>query len=259
MALTFTATAKYALRRLTGGNLVSDIDAGFIALADDIDSLLAPSGQGTLAARPVSTSGSPSGKAGQTYLATDDGSGGPDGTLYRDYGTGWAVVQIAPPVGAILEYAGAGDPSTAWLLADGRSLLRASYAACFTALGGAASPWGLPDGTHFNLPDYRGRTGVGLDDMGTAAGAAGRLPNSNRTRGQNGGEERHTLSIPEMPSHQHHIPSWNAAGGGGLVGFVYAANLPNTAAAINDDAVGGGGAHNNMQPYNVANRIIRVL
>jgi hypothetical protein len=40
MALTFNTTTRRALRWLTGSNLVSDIDAGFQALAEDVDAQL---------------------------------------------------------------------------------------------------------------------------------------------------------------------------------------------------------------------------
>jgi hypothetical protein len=64
---TFTTTAKYALRWLTGGNLVSDIDAGFQALAEDIDANMAGYASGTVGALPAA------GKAGRIYRATDTG------------------------------------------------------------------------------------------------------------------------------------------------------------------------------------------
>jgi hypothetical protein len=86
---TFTTTAKYALRRLTGSNVISDIDAGFSALADDTDALLTPSTSGTLAARPTSTVGTP-GKLGRTYMATDQ----TPPRLFRDNGTGWDEVAL---------------------------------------------------------------------------------------------------------------------------------------------------------------------
>jgi microcystin-dependent protein len=52
-------------------------------------------------------------------------------------------------------FAGAAAP-VGWLLCDGTSYLRASYPGLFAALGGVDSPWGLADGTHFNVPDMRG-------------------------------------------------------------------------------------------------------
>jgi hypothetical protein len=86
---TYTNTVKHALRRLTGTNVISDIDAGIAALADDIDAIMASADAGTLASRPVSTAGTP-GKLGRLYRVTD--------ALNRidfDYGTGWITVASA--------------------------------------------------------------------------------------------------------------------------------------------------------------------
>lgn len=55
-------------------------------LAVAIDDIIASADQGTLAGRPVSTSGSP-GKAGRLYYATDNG------VLYYDMGTGWVTIR----------------------------------------------------------------------------------------------------------------------------------------------------------------------
>ncbi len=79
---TFTTTTKWALRWLTGSNAVSDIDAGFQALAEDIDPKLTPFDQGALASRPDSTPGSP-GVAGRFYRATDTNQ------VFQDTGTDW--------------------------------------------------------------------------------------------------------------------------------------------------------------------------
>jgi microcystin-dependent protein len=58
------------------------------------------------------------------------------------------------------------------------------------------------------LPDLRGRTIAGLDDMGNTA--AGRLTatyfgGSGTTLGASGGAESHLLSLAEMPSHFHGV------------------------------------------------------
>ncbi|MEJ7824921.1 MAG: tail fiber protein [Solirubrobacteraceae bacterium] len=87
----FTNPGKWALRRLTGGNPGLDIDAGFTALADDIDPLLTPYTSGLLSARPVSTPATP-GKAGRSYRATD--RAGQDDELSKDHGTGWVNVAL---------------------------------------------------------------------------------------------------------------------------------------------------------------------
>jgi hypothetical protein len=82
---TFTTTTKYALRWLTGTNLISDIDAGFQALAEDVDSKFAGFSAGVRSSRPPSTSGSP-GIAGRRYRSTDTGQ------VDEDTGTGWRTV-----------------------------------------------------------------------------------------------------------------------------------------------------------------------
>lgn len=88
---TFTTTAKHALRWLTGGNIISDIDAGFQALAEDLDAIIATADSGVLASRPTSTGGTP-GKRGRWYYATDTAQ------LFFDYGTGWLDVLTRPTV-----------------------------------------------------------------------------------------------------------------------------------------------------------------
>jgi microcystin-dependent protein len=67
------------------------------------------------------------------------------------------------PSGAMVDFAGATAP-TGWLLCDGAAVSRTTYAGLFTAIGTA---YGAGDGsTTFNVPDLRGRIGVGKDDMG---------------------------------------------------------------------------------------------
>lgn len=81
---TFTSTTKWALRWLTGTNAISDIDAGFQALAEDIDAVMAGQAAGTLASRPAA------GKAGRFYRATDTGQ------VFLDTGSAW--MEPMPPI-----------------------------------------------------------------------------------------------------------------------------------------------------------------
>lgn len=88
-------------------------------------------------------------------------------TLADNPGTGFADVTIAAPpaavggtvpIGGSIEYGGNSDPLN-YLLEDGRSLLRAgTYAALFAVIG---TTFGSADGTHFNIPDCRGRAAYG--------------------------------------------------------------------------------------------------
>lgn len=86
--------------------------------------------------------------------------------------------QLLNPPGQVIQFAGAGLPE-GWLRCQGQSLLRADYPALFAAIGTAH---GAVDGTHFSLPDFRGRVAVGVDTgqtefdtLGEKGGAKSRL------------------------------------------------------------------------------------
>lgn len=145
------------------------------------------------------------------------------------------------PIGSVQLYAGATAPNK-WLICDGRAVSRTTYALLFAAIGVA---YGAGDGsTTFNLPDFRGRTAIGAG-TGTATDATA------HTLGSIGGEETHTLTIAEMPSHNHSgsTLSWNASNAGTRDAF----RSPSDGYTSN---TGGGQAHNIMQPYTAINYII---
>jgi microcystin-dependent protein len=199
------------------------------------------------------------------------------------------VAAVALPVGSIIDFAGAAAP-TGWLMCNAQAVSRASYAALYAALGGAASPYGQGDGTStFNVPDLRGRVTAGPD-----AGQNRLNIVNNNNLGASGGEGTTVLSTAHLaahahsgPSHAHTIPSHaHTASGTGLVGN----NLANgttravgTGDGINagyfqelqitvdgsgqlgTDAAGNGAtgnagsgtAHNNTQATMVLNKIIK--
>lgn len=142
----------------------------------------------------------------------------------------------------------AATPDDGFLLCDGAAVSRTTYLALFTRIG---TVYGVGDGTTtFNLPDFRGRVPVGVD------GAAARMA-TNDALGQSGGAETHTLTIAQMPSHNHPMNSTpgGAAGAPFAVGPEFVGTQNN--AAWNTGLQGGGGAHNNMQPYQVVNYQIK--
>ena len=96
-----------------------------------------------------------------------------------------------------------------------------------TLFGGTWTAWGA------------GRVPVGVDTNDTAFD----------TVEETGGEKTHTLTTTEIPSHSHgYLDYWSVQGGTGsnkAVSYDTTEGLSGQETA----AVGGGGAHNNLQPY----------
>jgi microcystin-dependent protein len=91
------------------------------------------------------------------------------------------LTTIAP--GIVSPYAGANAPA-GWLLCDGTSYLRASFPNLFAVIG---TIYGSVDGTHFNVPDLRGRVPAMLD------GGTGRLPGYTALSAAGGASAAQTL------------------------------------------------------------------
>ncbi len=140
-----------------------------------------------------------------------------------------------------------------WLVCDGRALNVTDYRFLFDVIGYS---FGSNGTTQFKLPNPAGRV---LGAIGTGAGLTA------RALGDSVGEETHTLTIDEMPTHNHTItdPGHNH-------GYQNQANVANPAVSattmdVADNAnvnqstttsltgisinnTGGSNAHNNMQP-----------
>ncbi|MBU2249055.1 MAG: phage tail protein [Gammaproteobacteria bacterium] len=87
---------------------------------------------------------------------------------------------------------------TGWLECNGASLLRASYAELFTSIG---TNFGTADGTHFNIPDLRGKFLRGWDHAaGNDPDAAGRTAQA--TGGQTG-DHVGTVQTDAFKAHVH--------------------------------------------------------
>lgn len=100
------------------------------------------------------------------------------------------------PVGGVMSYAGAAAP-IGWLLCGGQAISRSIYAGLFATLG---TTYGVGDGsTTFNVPDLRGRTPFGLDNMGGSVASrvtSGVSGITGTTLGAAGGDQR-------LQSHSH--------------------------------------------------------
>lgn len=137
-----------------------------------------------------------------------------------------------------------------WLLCQGQSLLRASYPRLFAAIG---TTYGAADSTHFTLPDLRGRVVVGRDSTQTEFDVLGEA----------GGAKTVTLTTSQIPSHSHQIGVQSGsdnndfvAGSANAYGITVWASRQVAYDML--EPVGGGGSHNNLQPYLTLNYIIKL-
>lgn len=160
-------------------------------------------------------------------------------------------------VGDFIGSVASGDSADGkFLAADGRLISTTTYATLFGLMGHTGNGGVDPGGGQFRIPDLRGRVPVGLDNMGTAAGAAARLT-ANAARGNTGGEEKHALIIAELAAHTHTDSGFDNASGSGQ--NPYAISTGNTAQTLTSNSTGSGTAHNNMQPNQIWNWRVRVL
>lgn len=173
--------------------------------------------------------------------------------------------QDSVPIGSIVEWGSEIIPEN-WLLLNGQAVSRTGYAELFALYG---TKYGEGDGsTTFNLPDYRKRVPVGMDETDADFDELGNT----------GGEKTHKLTTNEMPKHKHLIyQDTNGKGSRnaivtnyGVTGGTRIAMLANSGVSdfgpdsgdnaqglVNADYAGGDQPHNNLQPYIVTNFIVK--
>lgn len=127
------------------------------------------------------------GPAGPPGPKGDTGETGPRGPK----GDPGEAITVVTPAGVIAAFAGSSAP-TGWLLCDGKEYDRRTYPELARVFG---------NGFRFRVPDLRGRFVLGASTTHPA--------------GEQGGEEKHTMTTAEMPRHQHQIGGESSQWGGG--------------------------------------------
>jgi microcystin-dependent protein len=121
--------------------------------------------------------------------------------------SGWGTASGAVntvPIGTVVDFAGSTAPA-GWQLCYGQTLTIASFPALFAILG---ITYGGDGVTTFGLPDCRGRTGFGKDNMGGVA--AGRITAAGGNYdgtilGGTGGQQNHAIAKANLPSYNLNV------------------------------------------------------
>ena len=208
----------------------------------------------------------------------------------------WDSIETATkqfiPIGVMFSFAGTTAPNAIWLLCGGAAVNRTTFVTLFTLI---STRYGMGDGsTTFNLPDYRGRTEVGLANLGGAS--ANRITDSNADSLNNTGMGAETdagtigtsgstaITTAQMPSHRHSLNAQKFDSGTALAGTNFddpttisagadsvapLASVAVTSAGMNTAGSGSGHTHtggtytgatgSNVQASIAAGKIIRAL
>lgn len=138
------------------------------------------------------------------------------------------------PVGTIQMWHSATIPS-GWLLCDGSPFNDQVYPELSNVLNSNL------------LPNFNGRFMLGTGNSNTTY-------SSNHALQSQGGEEKHTLTLSELPSHTHEISYLKRSKSGSNSEV---SDMESTGDSSTTGSTGGGQSHNNMPPYLTVNFIIK--
>jgi microcystin-dependent protein len=191
------------------------------------------------------------------------------------------------PSGTVSQTARATAP-TGYLLCDGSAISRTTYSSLFDAIGTA---YGVGDNsTTFNIPNLKGRVPVGFDSsqtefdtLGESGGAkthtltVPEMPSHTHTQdshnhtqnSHNHGQDAHAHSTYNQPTgfggygqgspiFGNAVQDWETRNTSGTTATNQATTATNQATTATNQNTGGGGAHNNLQPYVVLNYMIKI-
>lgn len=269
-----TPSTKYAIPRPADADFINTWPATQRSAIDALDVLIATAI--TTMPRPAA------GKFGRLHRATD-------GTISFDTGTTWEeiarTVSIAQiPLGAIVATASTVLPSDGrWGWADGGLIDGTVYTQFLSEVGHAYNLGVNPgnDGSghqQVRKPDARERVRMGASTMGGGlAPSPRRVTVANVARGQNGGKERvlllaaegaqngNAVTITENANHNH------AYAAAVTVATISGGDVQNVADAVGSNtgvenqthihgmsARNADTAHENMQPYETDNYLVRI-
>jgi len=194
-----------------------------------------------------------------------------------------AMVPFLAPVGSIMQFAAASEPS-GWAFCTGQELAIGSAGSTYynlaqtlgTTYGALTNGSGGAGSTHFRVPNLSGRVpvgaGSGAQDGGSGSGAISGGTTWSETVGTWRGARTHVLTTAQLATHTHiqdaHGHSYQM--GNTTLGIVNGNDRParstgtsdptfagiNGATATNQNT-GSNEAHNNTQPLLVLNYIIK--
>jgi microcystin-dependent protein len=191
-----------------------------------------------------------------------------------------AMVPFLAPVGSIMQFAAASEPS-GWAFCTGQELAIGSSGSTYynlsqalgTTYGALTNGSGGAGSTHFRVPNLSGRVpvgaGTGAQDGGSGSGVISGGTTWSETLGTWRGKREHLLTSAEsgLPAHKHSVTNFNTVDGAGNHTHTINADQNNTPRASGGSDVNkwfdsgasrstnGAGAHNHNIPDHNTNDV----